>query len=580
MPLHSSIVSLQRRAPSWLRLWHVLLGLSIGITVLCWWSRGMGYRDRVSRWIDYRRATMAKPLPISSTKPSDGEGAVRFDTTASAYIKLPDSKLDLATLTNSTVALIRADDGVAVPTALSTLASGDRVVLTPLAPLDPETRYTLSIRQGIRDTRGYNITPLDSTFTTGGEPDPTVRFEQVQLLATSDLSCTAVVIGPDHRLYAGADDGRIIRYEIRDDGTLTSPTTIETLVTLSNGPRLLMGLCFDPKSTPEAPIVWVSHGFLAFSDAPDFSGRISRLSGPDLEHGEDVIINLPRSFRDHLTNQPSFGPDGALYFPQGSNTAFGAPDEGWGNRPERQLSASILRIDLAKLPSRLPVDVKTKDAGGSYDPFAPDAPLTIYAGGIRLAYDLCWAENGSLYVPTNGASAGGTTPAPPDGSAVSIKDVTDTEHDWLFRAESHKYYGHPNPAQGHYIFNGGNPTDGVDFAEVGQYPVGTKPDSQWTRAAFDFGNHVSPDGIIQYRSDVFGSHLKGKLLICRYNGGNDIITLTLTPPGDIKSAAVGIPGFGGLRNPLDLTEDATTGNIYVSEYGARRITLLRPIKPH
>ncbi len=43
------------------------------------------------------------------------------------------------------------------------------------------------------------------------------------------------------------------------------------------------------------------------------------------------------------------------------------------------------------------------EAGGSYDPYDPGAALTIYATGVRNAYDLLWHSNGRLYVPVNGS---------------------------------------------------------------------------------------------------------------------------------------------------------------------------------
>jgi glucose/arabinose dehydrogenase len=53
-----------------------------------------------------------------------------------------------------------------------------------------------------------------------------------------------------------------------------------------------------------------------------------------------MITGLPRSVRDHMTNQLSFGPDGAIYFNQGANTAMGAPDNAWGLRSEHLLNGA------------------------------------------------------------------------------------------------------------------------------------------------------------------------------------------------------------------------------------------------
>jgi glucose/arabinose dehydrogenase len=277
-----------------------------------------------------------------------------------------------------------------------------------------------------------------------------------------------------------------------------------------------------------------------------------------------------------------FGPDGALYFGQGSNTSFGAPDPIWGNRAQRAFSATILRLDVNRLPADLPLDVRTPDAGGAYDPLAPDAPLTVYARGVRQAWDLLWHSNGRLYAPINGSSAGGNTPAGPGAPALAA--IPDAEPDVLLRVSPGRYYGHPNAALGHHVLNGGNPTAGPDPFEVPHYPVGTRPDPAWDPPVYDFGNHVSANGVIEYRNrTAFGGRLAGWIIVCRYNAGSDLLALRpdVSPAGagDIRAAAVGITGFTDLLNPLDVTEDVRSGNLYVSEYGAQRLTLLRPVRP-
>jgi hypothetical protein len=197
----------------------------------------------------------------------------------------------------------------------------------------------------------------------------------------------------------------------------------------------------------------------------------------------------------------------------------------------------------------------------------------VYATGIRNAYDCIWTTLGQFYVPTNGGSAGGNTPAG-DG-APALTNLPEPENDWLFHVFPGGYYGHPNPLWNHFVMNGGNLKGGDGFAEVGAYPLGTKPDPQWQPAIYDFGPHVSANGVIEYLSNTFSGKLKHDLIVCRYNAGSDLIDIHLDDKGNFLYTQSGIPGFTNLAAPLDVTEDTTNGNIYVSEYGAKYITLLQ-----
>jgi glucose/arabinose dehydrogenase len=503
------------------------------------------------------------------TFPPDGAVGMPTDLEIIADFKSMRGGIDRHASDAAGVVLVRTGDQAVIPATIQ-FAPPSRLKLKPAAPLDPGTNYTLYIGRGVRDQAGIEVVPCAVSFATAAPVDPEVRFEKVMLPATADVGFTCVAVADAGRtLYASSDDGRFFRFPIRADGTLDKPAVSYALQVAEGGPRLVIGFCFDPASTSDEPVIWATHSYCWFENAPDWTGKITRVSGSRLEIVEDVVINLPRSVRDHLTNQPAFGPDGALYIPQGSNTAYGAADSIWGNRPERLLSASILRLDVGRVTPGAPLDARTPDGGGTYDPRRRNAPLTIYASGVRLAYDMVWTSDGELYVPTNGSSAGGNAPG-----SESLTNIPISEDDWLFRIAPGKYFGHPNPQQGHYVLNGGNPTAGYDFAEVVQYAVGTRPDPRWVPAAYSFGKHASANGIIQYKSATFGGRLRGKLLVCRYNVPGDIAVLQVEA-GRVTSTPTSIAGLTALANPLDLAEDDQTGNVYVSEYGARRITLLR-----
>ncbi|SDM19566.1 Glucose/arabinose dehydrogenase, beta-propeller fold [Catalinimonas alkaloidigena] len=430
------------------------------------------------------------------------------------------------------------------------------------------------------------IVPLEAAIREG------VAFEKVPLPDTRDRY-SGVCLGPDGKLYATTLDGRIRRFTIGEDGTLQAPEELFALQdayeTRTN--RLTIGLAFDPAATADSLVAWVTHQTYTFYNGPDWDGTVSRLSGPQLEHVQHVVIHLPRSAGDHLTNSVAFGPDGALYIAQGSNTAMGSPDESWAFREEHLLSAAILRLDPTRLTNvSLPLDVKTSE-GGTYDPYAATAPLTIYASGLRNAYDLVWHSNGHLYVPVNGAAADGHTPASEagalrmdgrtyEGPAVpALSHVMQVQNDYLVRVDSGGYYGHPNPRRGEFVMNGGNPTDDPDPAQVDQYPVGTQPDPNWRGFAFQFPIHNSPNGLVEYRSGAFHGALQGKLLVTRFVNQDLMI---LEPGGstlDIVRASEGatVPGLTDFSLPIDVAEDVTTGNLYVAEFGGDgQITLLRP----
>lgn len=534
---------------------------------------------------------------VVSVNPADKSTGVSVNASISTNVLyLPNSGgINNNTITSSTVYLTENSTGKLVPSHVNGTGGGDAITLVPSSTLKQNTVYKFHITTGVKDMSGTAFVAYTSTFTTNSVAVGTssIQFEKVALSNVSGRH-TSLTIGPDGKLYALQDDGLIKRFTIDNDGTLSALESIYSLQDSYGARRktLAIGLTFDPSSTAGNLIAYVTHcNTYVFTNAPDWDDKLTKLSGDKLQTVQDILINLPRSAKDHVTNSIAFGPDGALYFTQGAVCAMGRGDQTWSYRNEHLLSAAVLRLDMSKIGS-FPLDVKTTDAGGSYSPYASNAPLTIYASGVRNSYDLVWHSNGILYAATNGSAAGGNTPASvngtrrPDGSSYSgpvipaLTNVQQTQSDYLYRIVKGGYYGNPNPTRGEYVLNGGNPTSSQDVAEVPAYPVGTKPDANWRGNIFDFTNNVSPNGFIEYKSNTFNGALKGKLLIVRYSQHDDIITLTPGTNNNIISAVEGssTPGLSGFLDPLDITEDVKTGNLYVSEYGGNNgtITLLRP----
>ncbi|HET6251233.1 MAG TPA: Ig-like domain-containing protein [Tepidisphaeraceae bacterium] len=602
-----------RRARLRLAIFLTLLAL----TGFAAWAKGRGYKTWVLRTIfpKAEQTHLAETIQPSvlRTRPADrDDNILPANAFVAADVDLPfnGKVVDGSTLNASSVRLYRTRDRKSIAAVVNTSGAGDAIVLHPMETLDTNTQYTFEVTPAAKDTGGHSFREYRATFwTAAGQhlSDFPAAFDKVMLPLASGHMFTCVTIGPDHRLYASTLNGHIFRYKINADGTLAERRQIDTINTANGAMRLITGLTFDPAATADHLVLWVSHGQLPpqgehgqawIKGADDWTGRISRLDGPNLENCRDVIVNLPRAWKDHLNNQMAFGPDGAMYFCQAANTAMGAPDHKWGFRPERLLTAAILRLDVKSLADDAdPINVQTED-GGHYDPFDLNAPLTIYASGIRNSYDLCWHSNGHLYAGINGSAAGGNTPATPregsddlprvdddvngpyDGEDVpALTNVQQTEDDMLFKIEKGGYYGHPNPTRAEYVLNGGNPSPHANPFQVSAYPAGTQPDRNWRPAIYSFGKNLSPCGVIEYQSKTFAGALAHKLLYVRFSGGDDILALTLDSKGDVVESITGIEGFNRLINPVDLIEDTATGSIYVAEFGGKRITLLRPVPP-
>ena len=500
----------------------------------------------------------------------------------------------------------------------------------------------------IRDVDGNAFSAYTGTFTTGSylvPRDKTINFSQQMQAAAGTKTFVATTIGPDHKLYASTTDGYIYRYTIGTDGTLGGEQQISTVRTFNGGqPRIITGITFDPNSTADNLVLWVSHNQYRFGNSPNgsndmekyadnFTGKISRINGADLQGYQDLVVGIPRSVKDHMNNQMVFNSNGRiLYFGIAGLNAMGSADSTWGNRVENIYSASIMQLRLGSgvtgfntfykaqgnQPVNLAIDGDQNTATGliagttHYNIFKGTNPLRLYATGVRNAFDLVVASNGKLYANVNGSSAGGNVPATPafgsvpiqnrvdkdlykdkDGSyaaytgpaSPALSTVRQTEEDSLVQVIEGKYYGHPNPARGEYIFDGANPTSGTDNDkfEISAYPNGQKPDRNYAYPVLDYGTNYSPDGILQYTS-VGGKakNLDGYLLSARYSGGSDILALKPNTDGTIDTSATKqrINGFTKLGSPLDIVEDKTNGNVYVVsleiDLSGGSIMLLKP----
>jgi hypothetical protein len=528
---------------------------------------------------------------LTAVDPTEGRTGVLRTGSISADLQVVavGQGVDPATLTAANVRLVREDDGQRVTGTAGTSGGNDVVNFQSAEPLAASTAYRFEVGFGVRDETGAPFVPFWSTFRTGTElpPSTSAAFTRVAQPAVPARFYTSVVTGPDGRLYAATSEGSIFRFDVAANGTLSNPLEITSL--RAAGPRLLIGMAFAPGTSPTQPVLWVSHSTYGFAGMPDWGGTISRLSGPNLGTVTDEVVKLPRSAKDHLVNSLAFGPDGALYTSQGANTAAGDLDPQWANRPERLLTAAILRIDVAALTDRGPLDVQTAELPtgvAPYDPAAPGAPVTVHASGVRNAYDLVWADNGQLYTAINGTGGNAIAPAIPSPlpascaarlvngqpytatTATGRVDALPVQPDLAARIVKGGYYGNPNPSRCEWILNGGNPTAGVDRLEVVPvggskgYAVGVAPDPNWRSGQIHpLGRNLSPNGMVQYTGPA--AELNGQLLVTAFSNCDCILVLTRNAAGEITGQREVSTGTFDFQNPLDIAQ-GPGGRLFVS----------------
>ncbi|WP_353475011.1 CBM35 domain-containing protein [Salipiger sp. H15] len=563
----------------------------------------------------------------------------------------------LESLEDGSIRIYETLTGQEVAYNANTTGGFDSVTIAPVTDLKPYTSYTVVI-DGFRD-RGDNddsaaltreFQKFTTTFTTGAAP--LVEAREVAFSDTVEVnsnpmqgeSYTSIEMSPDKQfLYVTSITGSITRWAVNADGSLDQASKEVwfpggDFVVPGEGTRGIIGIAFDPE---DENTIWISDNYPIplngrSNAVPDFSGRISKVTlgdGGSLEDAtiETYITGLPRSNGDHVTNSLEFrlnpdfveggdAPQYLLYLTQGSNSAMGAPDSAWGNRPERLLNAAILEIDRSREAPEGGFDVSTEplpadgqnrryadtdndlknggiaitdgiyvgnylhfdengvaevrtgeDASSElivryYDPFAEDAVLSIFAEGNRNGYDLVWHSNGYLYVPTNGSAAGGNVPDDPSTPENEAITNVGLQADYLFRMVEGGYYGHPNPLRDKYILNGANPTSGTDPNQVGNYPVGTDPDPDYDlEGAYNLGNNRSPNGAIEYMSGVFGTSLQHAVIFTQYSSGDNLRAVLLNEDGTPAADFILTDLDGNEINyvdPLDVIEGAD-GRLYM-----------------
>jgi len=394
---------------------------------------------------------------------------------------------------------------------------------------------------------------------------------------------TTVQFGPDGKLYVGQQDGYIHALTLDANRNVTAVQRIDTIHDSPNSNpdgspaptvvgRHLIGIDFDPASTPEQPILWTVHSDprFCFNKTPETcsvnteSGILTRLVGPSFDtpaNRKDYVTGLPRSRENHSPNAIHFGPDGWLYMTIGSNTNYGAPSTAFSGLPEEYLTAAVVRINVNGAASQFPIDVTNVNSAGDLSP----GVFELYATGYRNPYDFLWHSNGKMYANVNaGNFTAGTTPGPEHGCPDGYAFDPGTRADYLAVVSEGDYGGNPNPARGECILDDGT-----------MYSPPKAPEPNYRKPILHYSNGTSSDGMTEYTAPTFGGQLLHNIISATFAGSQSVRRVVLADNGQSVLFEEDLAIF---NQPLDVAV-GSEGSIYVAEYGANDLQIMEPDPP-
>lgn len=323
-------------------------------------------------------------------------------------------------------------------------------------------------------------------------------------------------------------------------------------------------------------------------------GRILRITR-DGRGQEALVDNLP-SLGDHHTNGPVVGPDGYLYFGQGTATNSGVVGAdnakfGWLKRnptfhdipaQDVKLAGHNFRSGSSETGAFLPfgtpsfegqvIKGQTLCTGAVLRVRVEGGDPEVVAWGMRNPYGLAFAADGALYVTENSYDVRGTRPVWGAGDvlwAVSTGDrgkwfgwpdfhgatpLTKADHyGATFRSRAPKFLlaEHPNdPPEPVVKFGVHSSSNGIDFSREGKFGYeGDAFVAQFGDMSPTVGKVLSPVGFKIVRVDV-------------KNGTIDNFAVNRAGPGPASKLK-----RGGLERPNAVKFSPDGSALYVVDFG-------------
>ena len=325
---------------------------------------------------------------------------------------------------------------------------------------------------------------------------------------------------------------------------------------------------------------------------------------------KDIIVGLP-STGDHHNNEIEFGPDGRLYWGQGTATNSGVVGIdnyhfGWLQVASDFHDVPGMNITLtgnATSTTRNPLSQDPNDTGttGAFVPFGnstvqgqsikgetkcngciisakPEGfDLQIEAWGLRNPFGLAFSQNGTLLVTMNGADERGSRPIANDTDKIYTIDVTQPPN----------FYGWPD------YFGNGEPVTEEKFHSVRgnqslqfimqDHPEVVKPLSEVQVAAaltqVDFSNsssfgHHGMAFAAEFGSMIPGTHAPQEVAEPVDQIGHKVIMID--PQAGNYSNFLSLKEHSHLFRPVGVEFNEQEGALYVVSIGKMEVRMTLP----